>query len=87
MVAIIIYIGYCTRSHSTDTRSFIKFECDKAFEAGINIVVLYNDITVDRSKCPPAVRYTGKHISMVFKGTDGDYYWDYYAVKEAIGMK
>lgn len=81
------YIGYCARGYSTDKRSFIKYECEKAVEAGIDIVVLYNNIIVDKSKCPLAVRYTGKHIPMVIIGADGEYFWDYYTVKEALGIK
>lgn len=80
------YTGYCARGHWTDNRSFIKYECDKAVEADIDIVVLYNSTTVDRAKCPQAVRYKGKHIPMVFKGADGKLYWDYYAVKSALGV-
>jgi len=79
------YIGYCTHGYSVDKRSFVKYECEKAVEAGIDIVVLYNSTTVDKSKCPIAVRYIGKHVPMVFKGTDGAYYWNYYAVKDALG--
>lgn len=78
------YIGYCVKEYEADSRSFIKFECDKADEAGIKIVVLYNDTRVDRSKCPSAVRYKGTHVAMVYKGIDNEYYWDYQAVKEAL---
>ena len=74
----------CARGRSVDYRSYIKYECDKAVEAGIKIVVLYNSTTVSRSKCPEAVRYTGTHVAMVYKGTDGKYYWDYDAVKKAL---
>lgn len=42
----------CARGYCVDTRSFIKYECDKAVEAGINIIVLYNSTCVDRSKSP-----------------------------------
>lgn len=79
------YLGYCARGYYTDKRSFIKYECDKAIEANIDIVVLYNSISVDRSKCPEVVRDVGKHVPMIFKGTDGSYYWNYYAVKDALG--
>ena len=78
------YIGYCVKSHTIDKRSFIKYECDKAIEANIKIVVLYYATSVDKSKCPSAVRYTGTHVPMVYKGKDGKYYWDYQAVKKAL---
>lgn len=74
----------CARGQSVDYRSYIKYECDKAVEAGIKIVVLYNSTTVSRSKCPEAVRYTGAHVAMVYKEADGKYYWDYDAVKKAL---
>ena len=75
---------YCVRGHSVDYRSYVKFECDKAVDAGIKIIVLYNDTKIDRTKCPDAVRYRGTHAAMVFKGSDGKYYWDYQSVKNAF---
>lgn len=73
----------CARMHSVDYRSYIKYECDKAMEADIDIVVLYNNTRVDRSKCPEAVRYHGNHVAMMYY-RDGKYYWDYPAVKKAL---
>lgn len=52
-------------------------------EAGIDIVVLYNDARVDRSKCPEVVRSRGNHVAMVYC-KDGKRYWDYQAVKKAL---
>lgn len=78
------WTGSCARGHSIDKRSYIEYECDKAVEAGIKIVVLYNDTTVTKSKCPETVRYRGNHVPMVFKSTDDKYYWDYNAVKKAL---
>lgn len=74
----------CAKGYSVDYRSFIKYECAKAVEAGIKIIVLYNDVAVDRSKCPEDVRYKGTHKAMVYKGTDGQLYWDYNSVKAAF---
>lgn len=74
----------CARGHYVDFRSYIEFECEKAVEAGIKIVVLYNSTIVSRSKCPEAVRYKGVHVSMIYKGIDGKYYWDYDSVKKAM---
>lgn len=74
----------CARGYSVDYRSYIKYECDKAVEAGIKIVVLYNSTDVSKGKCPESVRYMGIHVAMVYKGLDGRYYWDYNAVKKAI---
>lgn len=79
------YLNRCAKGHSLDKRSFIKYECDKAVEANMNIIVLYNDTSVHRSKCPQAVRFKGTHVPMVYKDCTGKYYWDYNAVKVALG--
>lgn len=68
-----------TRGHTIDTRSYIEYECDKAMEAGIKIVVLYNSSRVERFKCPEAVRFRGTHVAMHNNGR-----WDYQAVRDAI---
>ena len=78
------YIYRCAKGYTVDYRSFIKFECDKAVEAGIKIIVLYKATRVDRSKCPEAVRYLGTHAAMIYKGNDGNYYWDYQSVRNAF---
>lgn len=78
------YIGYCVKGNSVDTRSFIKYECDKANEAGIKIIVLYKDVKVSKGKCPEAIRNIGIHIPMLYIGLDGKRYWDYGAVRRAL---
>lgn len=77
------YTGACARGHSVDYRSFVKYECDKAVKAGINIIVLYKAAAVNRMKCPESVRYKGTHIPMYLLKTDG-YYWNYRAIKNAF---
>ena len=78
------YVGSCARGYTVDYRSFVKYECDKAVEAGIKIVVLYKSTIVNKSKCPAAVKNRGTHVAMIYKGDDGKYYWDYQAVKKAL---
>lgn len=78
------YTGYCARGYSVDYRSFVKYECDKAIEAGIKIVVLYKSLKVDRNRCPEAIRWVGTHLAMICKKSDGKLYWDYQAVKNAF---
>lgn len=73
----------CARGHSADYRSYIEYECDKAVEAGINIIVLYKSTVVDRSKCPEAVRFKGFHVAMEYNSA-GYLYWNYDAVKAAF---
>ena len=80
------YTYACARGHSVDYRSYIKYECDKAVEAGIKVIVLYNDTKIDKSKCPEIVRNIGTHQSMVYY-KDGKYYWDYQSVKDAFEVQ
>lgn len=74
----------CSKGHSVDYRSYIKYECDKALEAGIKIVVLYNAAMVNKNKCPESLRNCGVHVPMMYVGLDGSKYWNYSEVKNAI---
>lgn len=73
----------CAKGYSVDYRSYIKYECDKAVEAGIKIIVLYKSTIVDRSKCPEAVKYLGIHVPM-YCYKNGVCVWDYQSVKSAF---
>ncbi|MFT4073653.1 MAG: TIR domain-containing protein [Dysgonamonadaceae bacterium] len=77
--------GSCARGYFVDNRSYIEYECEKAVHDRLNIVVLYNAATVDRSKCPDTVKYIGIHKAMCYYQS-GQYYWDYQAVKSALGQ-
>jgi len=77
------WTGSCARRYSVDLRSYVEYECEKASREGLKIVALYNAASVDKSRCPDAVKNTGTHVAMcLFK--DGNYYWDYQAVKNAL---
>lgn len=78
------YTKTCARGRSVDYRSFIKYECDKAAEAGIKVIVLYKATSDDRSKCPDAVKHLGVHATMLKQDNDGNLYWDYQSVKKAF---
>ena len=78
------YTQRCARGKTVDYRSYIEYECEKAVEAGIQIVVLYKSASVDKNKCPTTVRYCGTHARMWKYGTDGKLYWDYQSVKDAF---
>ena len=67
-----------------DHRSYIEYECEYAARNIGNIVVLYNYMHVDKSKCPEVLRNKGMHIPAYCKGADGEYYWDYRAIRKAI---
>lgn len=79
------FLGACAKGYSVDYRSFIKYECDKAVEADIQIIVLYKDTSVNKSKCPEAVRDIGNHAAMFYE-ENGKHYWDYQSVKEAFNL-
>lgn len=74
------YGRYCVRRYYVDYRSYIEYECDEAVKAhkddGIDIIVLYHSLIVDKNKCPESIRSYGKHLPMIYKGIDGGYYWD-----------
>ena len=76
--------AYCAKGNYVDYRSYIKYECDKAIEAGIKIVVLYNSTTVNKNKCPDSIKSLGTHIAMMYKGSDGNLHWNYQDIKNAI---
>jgi len=73
----------CAKGYLVDYRSYIEYECDKAISHELKIVVLYKDTTVNKSKCPNAVKNVITHVAMLFK-ENGKYYWNYQAVKYAI---
>jgi hypothetical protein len=78
--------NYCYKNNecgNTNNKSFIEYECDKAVRDKINIILLYNDATVDKSKCPDAVKYIGTHTPMKHI-VNGVREWDYQAVKTAL---
>lgn len=77
--------GACERGYFIDNRSYIEYECEKAVQNQLNIIVLYNAATVDKSKCPDVVRNIGIHKAMC-SYTDGRYYWDYSAVRSAFNQ-
>lgn len=77
------YWGSCNAGNSISLKSYIEYECDKAVRDGLNIVVLYNSIFVNRNLCPESIRRTGIHAPMqVWK--NGTLYWDYKSVKKAF---
>ena len=75
--------GSCVRNYYVDLRSYVEYECQKAVKDNLKIVVLYKAATVDKSKCPDAVRNMGTHAAM-YSYKDSCYYWDYQNVKSAL---
>ena len=79
------YRGTCSRGHTIDTRSYIDFECEKAIQDGLKIIVLYKSTFVNRDKCPEVIRWKGIHVPME-KWIGNTLYWDYDSVRNAIGQ-
>lgn len=46
------YHKCCRRGNSCDYRSYIQYECDKAMELMLDILILYNSSEVNHSLCP-----------------------------------
>ncbi len=80
------YTGACARGYSIDNRSYIEYECEKAVRDRLNIIVLYKATTVDKSKCPDAVKYIGNHKPMWTYNKNGQLDWDYDTIKSAFGQ-
>ncbi|MDO4483964.1 MAG: molecular chaperone Tir [Clostridia bacterium] len=74
----------CAHGMHIDYRSFIQYECQKAANDGLKIVVLYNATHINRNKCPEVLRYKGQHVAAMYRGIDGELYWDYQSIKNAI---
>jgi len=77
------YFTRCNKGYSVDYKSYIEYECNKAIKDGLKIVVLYNAASVNKAKCPDIIKNVGTHKAMYYI-KDGDYYWDYNTVKDAI---
>ena len=79
--------GNCKTGHTVSNDSFIEYECKKAVrdQGNMKIVVLYNAATVDKSKCPDAIKAYGTHAPMQ-KMQDGKHVWDYQSVKSALAL-
>lgn len=74
----------CWRNHSTDTRSYVEYECEYAARHIGQIVVLYNYSYVDRNLCPEPLRYRGTHIPSYRINDDLTLTWLYKDIKTAI---
>lgn len=50
------YTKYCARRHACDYRSYIAYECDKAIEMRLKVLVIYNSSQIDKSLCPDGMK-------------------------------
>lgn len=70
---------YCDKGN-VDFRNFLDYACEEAVQAGLKIVVLYKATTVDKTRCPEAVKDIGTHVAM--RLSTG--LWNYDSVKNAL---
>jgi hypothetical protein len=78
------YRGYCHRDHSPNYESYIHFECRKAKEYGLKIVVIYKSTKVEKSKCPEEIRYLGWHIPAYLYVFNQEIAWNFDAIRNCI---
>lgn len=84
-------LNQCSSNGNIDYRSFIRFECEMALKDYLfndlkKIVILYNSIDVDKSKCPECLRNVNGlvHIPMKNYNYLGQIVWNYQKIKNAI---
>lgn len=69
--------------NNVDYRSFVQYECEIANKDIPNIVVIYNDSKVERTKCPDVLKYVGTHLPAYYYD-NGNCYWNYENICAAI---
>lgn len=78
----------CRSGMRTDTRSYVKYECEKAYsdflDGEMDVVVIYNSTSVNRDRCPDALRWCGTHIAGRCKDVYGRENWNYQEIKAKI---
>lgn len=77
------FIKYCVRHYSVDYRSFIKYECDVAYNDIGKIIVIYNGTSIKKENCPEVLRNIGKHLPAYY-WENGKLYWNYEKIKDAM---
>lgn len=77
------YNGRCYRGNSLSDESYIEFECRKAVESGLRIIVIYNSSVIDRNKCPSIIANKGKHIPAYYY-VGRECYWNYCQIRDSI---
>lgn len=84
--------GYCMycKEYSTckyiykTNKSFIDYECDYAVRNNLPIIVLYNSMKADKSKCIDSVVNVAKDHAEMIKISNDKYVWDYQSVRDAF---
>ena len=74
----------CARGHNIDYRSYIEYECEKAQNDNLKIIVIYNSYSIQKEKCPEILQDVGYHVKGLKVGTDWKIYWNYSEIEDAI---
>ena len=77
---------HCIRGHTYNTLSYVKYECEYAARHNneMKVVIIYNAVTVDRTKCPECIRYIGTHIPAYKRNLYGYLSIDYQGIKNSV---
>lgn len=80
------YTHRCGRGYNCDYRGYIKYECDKAIEMGLKVLVIYNSSQIDKSLCPDVMKdyYNATHISLF--SYQSPFHFGSYSVLSVIGQ-
>lgn len=74
----------CLKDYSVDLKSYIDYECKKAIDKDLKIVVLYKSTNVLKSNCPSIIKDKGSHLPMKKRNDLDKIVWDYQAIKNKI---
>lgn len=77
------YNNRCYHGYSPSFENFIEYECKKAVNDGLRIIVIYNSNKIDRMKCPEIIRYKGIHI-VAYYYFGNECCWNYQEIKNSI---
>lgn len=80
------YLGgpKCSNGNSISLKSYINYECDKAINDELKIIVLYNKTYINKSLCPDQLRDIGTHVAMKKRDFYGNVTWNYESVRKTI---
>ena len=77
----------CAKGYPISYESYVEYECRMAIEEKLNILVLYNADSVDKSLCPELIKnyVSAHHVAMkTYNYYYGCYVYDYQVVKTAF---
>lgn len=73
----------CYHGYSLNEESYIEFECRKAIQDGLRIIVIHNGSVINQDNCPHCIANKGQHIP-AYCYIGNEYYWNYQQIKRLI---